>query len=67
MKDPRDNVAMVMALSLLIVFLASAVITALRVWLGAGSQSVELAAEWGVVVGLLIGQLGNYIARGPKD
>ena len=67
MKDPRDSVALVMAVSLLIVFLASAVITALRVWLGSGPQSVELAAEWGVVIGLLIGQLGNYIARDPKD
>ena len=66
MKDPRDSVAMVMALSLAVVFVWSGVVTMLRVYLGVGQQ-VEIAAEWGVLLGLLIGQLGNYIARDPKD
>ena len=61
MKEWRHIVAIMLAAALLLFIFTAGVENVWRADLGEPFPQAEFAAEWGVVIGLLIGALANYI------
>ena len=61
MNDWRHIVAIMLAAALLLFILTVGIENVWRAYLGQPFPEIEFAAEWGVVIGLLIGALAHYI------